>query len=340
MAEGAPSGAPQFSGTDDDAQHFTHQPPPIDGINFSSQSDAIDHASPNVEEELQPPIELRRNSQSDSRERLHRTSLSHDHAEHGGQDTSPTGSPVDPGLSSTAVPQQNSLSQTPVTPRRARFPSNAGELSRSYSAPKRSRTDAGFDGTKDDADPADAEKGPEDLNEKVPNDVVHRGWWASLRRVFKDFRDDFGKAHKDDDLQDLMGDIGLDMAIIDQVQGKTGKASKKKGHHRISSIVGASTMMARPGLGSRSGSAATIHTVPSGSTTGNTTGTATAGTSGTSTPSALKKVLGSGINPNELRKQLKEWKKKAERDPEEAKFVQAKADLAHRRTLVLLMVGC
>ncbi|CAN8105435.1 unnamed protein product [Discula destructiva] len=342
MAEGAPAGAPQFSGTDDDAQHFTHQPPPIEGLNFGSQSDAIDHASPPLNEGLQSPIELRRESGSESgsgsgsRERLHRTSLSHDDVgdDHEIRNTSPLASPPPTVADASAVPQ------TPVTPRRARFPSNAGELTRSYSAPKRRGTNLGLDGTKDEADPADAEKGVDDAaQQEVPNDTVHRGWWASFRRVFQNVSDEWGKTHQQDDVQNLMADIGLDIAFIDTVQGKTGKAGKKKkGHNRISSMVGASTMLARPGLGSRTGSAATVPTAASGTTTSDTSGTTTAVTSGTATPSALKKVLGSGINAGELRKQLKEWKKKAERDPEEAKFVQAKAELAHRRTLVLLII--
>lgn len=347
MAEGAMPGAPQFSGTEDDSQHFTHQPPPVEGINFGSQSDAIDQ--PPSHEALRPPIELRRDSDLSSTDQLHRTSITHDGDDDNlghsiGHDIAPQTSPVHPvpihahGSSPPLTP----LPSSPQTPgsapfRRARFPSDAGKLTRSYSAPKRSQTDTGLDGTSEvNLTNADPEKGSENAEDQVTNDVVHRGMWASFRRWVGDWADDFGRPHQVQDLQDVIGDIGLDIAIIEKVQGKTGKSKKKKnGHNRISSIVGASTMLARPGLGSRSGSAATVNTINSQSTTGNTT----AASSGTATPNALKKVLGSSINANELRKQLKEWKRRAEKDPEEAKFVQAKSDLAHRRTLVLLLVS-
>lgn len=340
MAEGAMPGAPQFSGTEDDSQHFTHQPPPVEGISFGSQSDAIDQTPSN--EALRPPIELRRDSETGSTERLHRTSLGHD--DHG-HDSGPAGSPVRPSPSQTpdVFPPPAPFSSPPQTPgagtpRRARFPSDAGQLTRSYSAPKRTQTDTGLDGT-NDAVPAsvDAEKGVEHPDEQVTNDVVHRGLWASFRRWMQNWADDFGRPHAVQDLQHIMGDIGLDMAIIEQVQGKSGKGRKKKkgGHNRISSIVGASTMLARPGLGSRSGSAASVYTTHSESTTGNTT----AASSGVATPNTLKKVLGSSVNANELRKHLKEWKRRAEKDPDDAEFVQAKSDLAHRRSLVLLLVS-
>lgn len=342
MAEGAMPGAPQFSGTEDDSQHFTHQPPPVEGINFGSQSEAIDR--PPSHESLRPPIELRRDSDLSSTDQLRRTGITHDDDDNVGHDIAPQASPVHPSPvhDHDASPPLTPLPSSPQTPgsapfRRARFPSDAGKLTRSYSAPKRSQTDTGLDGTSEtNLTNADPEKGTEKPEDQVPNDVVHRGTWASFRRWMRDWVDDFGRPHEAQDLQDFMGDIGLDIAIIEKVQGKTGKAKKKKGgHNRISSIVGASTMLARPGLGSRSGSAATVNTINSQSTTGNTT----AASSGTATPNALKKVLGSSINANELRKQLKEWKRRAEKDPEEAKFVQAKSDLAHRRTLVLLLVS-
>lgn len=332
-------GAPQFSGTEDDSQHFTHQPPPVEGINFGSQSDAIDQ--PQSYEALRPPVELRRDSDTSSTEHLHAVGLTYEDI---GHDIAPQASPVHPSPAHDheSSPPPTPLPSSPQTPgsaplRRARFPSDVDKLTRSYSAPKRTQTDTGLDGTSEANFPnADPEKALEKAEDQVPNDVVHRGMWASFRRWIQDWANDFGRPHEAQDIQDMIGDIGLDIAIIEKVQGKTGKTRKKKGgHNRISSIVGASTMLARPGLGSRSGSAATVNTIHSQSTTGNTT----AASSGVTTPTALKKVLGSSINANELRKQLKEWKKKAERDPEEAKFVQAKSDLAHRRTLVLLLVS-
>lgn len=338
MAEGAMPGAPQLSGTEDDSQHFTHQPPPVEGISFGSQSDAIDHAQSH--EPLQPPVELRRDSETSTPDCWHRTSASDDGSPH---DIHPLSSPLQtspvypPGSSFPALPP----SSPPRTPgglsRRARFPSDAGQLARSYSAPKRTQTDTALDETTEAALPTvDSEKGIGNRDEQVRNDVVHRGLWASFRRWVQDWADDFGSPHEVQDPKDVMGDIGLDIAIIEKVQGKKGKARKKKsGHNRVSSIVGASTMLARPGLGNRSTSTATVNTLQSGSTTGNTT----AASSGAATPNTLKKVFGSSLNANELRRQLKEWKKRAEKDPEDAKFVQAKSDLAHRRTLVLLLVS-
>lgn len=339
MAEGAMPGAPQFSGTEDDSQHFTHQPPPVEGINFGSQPDAIDHTPSH--ESLRPPIELRRDSDSSSTEHLHGTN----HVDFG-HDLAPQASPVHPSPAHDpeSSPPPVTLPSSPQTPRRARFPSDVGKLTRTYSAPKRTNTDTGLGGTTDGLDgtsegnspDVDPEKGVGNAEDQVQYDIVHRGMWVSFRRWIQDWANDFGRPHEAQDIQDMIGDIGLDIAIIERVQGKTGKARKKKnGHNRISSIVGASTMLARPGLGSRSGSAATVNTIHSQSTTGNTT----AASSGTATPNALKKVLGSSINANELRKQLNQWKKRAEKDPEEAKFVQAKSDLAHRRTLVLLLVS-
>lgn len=348
MAEGAPPGAPQFSGTDDDPQHFTHQPPPVDGINFGSQPAAIDHTGSTRINELQPPIQLRRRSESDGSERLHRARLSVDADHHRDHNTTPLASPdlPSPGadqefhfppnpVSSSSLPRTPA---TPATPRRARFPSDAGKLARRYSAPKRPRTDTGLDGTKDETDPAEAEKGADSPDQEVPNDAVHRGWWASFRRALHNLVDELGKHEKPNDLNNLMADIGLDIGVIEQIQGKTGKTGKKKGHNRISSIVGAATMLARPGMSARAGSTASVATIHSGSTTGNTTGNTTAVTSGTTTPNTLKKIFGSGINARDLRRQLQEWKKRAERNPEDAELIQAKADLAHRRSLVMLLV--
>lgn len=151
----------------------------------------------------------------------------------------------------------------------------------------------------------------------------------------KNLREELGKHEKTDDLQNLVAATGLDIDAIKKVQGKIPiKGKKKKGHKRLSSLVGASAMLIRPGIGSRAGSTASVAKIHSGNTTGNTS----AATSGAVTPNTIQKALGSGIDPRELQKQLQEWKDRCQRNPEDEELVKAKADLAHRRTVVLLLV--
>lgn len=319
MAEGAMPGAPQISGTEDDSQHFYHQPPPVEGVNFGSQPEAIDHATSN-EPILQPPEELR----PDSGDRQHW----HSHVDTGEDTDSPesplAGSPVlspVPPASPTLHGSPLALPSQPDTPRRAHFPSEPTQLTRTYSAPRRTRTDTvdatAYDGTYD--------------GEKDREPAAHRGVWQSFRNWFTSWRDDLGSPDKDQDIQDLIGDIGIDLQTIRRITGK-GKKSKKGSHARVSSLIAPSVMLARPGLGARTESTSTIQT---------TTGSTTVVGSGATTPSTLRRIFGSGVDPHDLSKALKRLKIKAAKgDSKQAKYVQAKAELAHRRNLVLLMVSC
>lgn len=304
-------GAPQISGTDEDSQHFYHQPPPVAGINFGSQTESIDYASSN-DAILRPLEELR--PDSTNHDRWLRRHLG-DHEDTGDESDAPGSE-----LGSSAVPHGSPLATPqPATPRRAHFPSDTTQLAKTYSAPRRERT--GFSSA--DGVAYDGEKDREPAR--------HRGAWQSLRRWFASWREDLGSPEREQDLQDLIGDIGIDLQTIRKVTGK-GKGRKgKHNHNRVSSLIAPSVMLARPGLGVRTESTSSVQTMASGSTT--------AMNSGTATPGTLKKLFGSGVDPHELTGALKKLKSRAGKsDTKQAKYVQAKAELAHRRNLVLLMV--
>lgn len=97
-------------------------------------------------------------------------------------------------------------------------------------------------------------------------------------------------------------------------------------------------MMARPGLGQHGGSTTTLPTSSQLATPGQpwTSGT----NSGTVTPGTPKKGY-SGVDAHEVTRQLRKLREKIAHnsDTKHAKYIQAKADLAHRRNLVLLMVS-
>lgn len=337
MAEGMTPGAPQISGTDEDPSHFHHQPPPVDGVNFGSQPDSIDHAAPQGGFRL--PEALRRGSRSRRGTRA-RSHSSRDQPRP--DDTKPPDSPAvaspllspnyptSPTHSSSEphvqTPNHHSTPPSPAipeTPRRAHFPDEPAELTRAYSAPERAPTippdlnGAGYDGEKD----------------RLP--AAHRGLWQDFRNWMADWKHDLGSPDKEQDTQDLIGDIGIDLQTIRKLMGSAGKKARQHGNHnRVSSLIAPSVMLARPGLGTRTESASTIHTLGSNTTCGS-----TAPTSGTVTPGTARKIFGVGVDPQELSKALKKIKSKvAHGDSKQAKYVQAKAELGHRRNLVLLMV--
>lgn len=103
---------------------------------------------------------------------------------------------------------------------------------------------------------------------------------------------------KEQVIQHLIGDIGIDLQTIRKITGsssaKKGKKHANHDHNRVASLIAPSVMLARPGV---------------------------------------------GVDPQELSKALKKIKSKvAHGDSKQAKYVQVKAELAHRRNLVLLMV--
>lgn len=330
-------GAPQISGTDEDPSHFYHQPPPVDGINFGSQSDSIDR--PDSQETSRIPEALRRGSRSRRGTRVR----SHSQDQAIAEDTDPPDSPVagSPILSpaspaSPVSPAHNSSPNgngptppspaNPDTPRRARFPEEPAKLTKTYSAPQRAPTIH----STINADAYDGEK------DREP--ALHRGVWQSFRNWMSAWKHDLGSPTKEQDVQDLIGDIGIDLQTIRKITGSSGKKGKKHGgnHNRVASLIAPSIMLARPGLGTRTESASTVHTLG-----GTTTNGSTAPTSGTVTPGTARKIFGVGVDPQELSKALKKIKSKVHHgDSKQAKYVQAKAELAHRRNVVLLMVSC
>lgn len=200
-----------------------------------------------------------------------------------------------------------------------------------YSAPQRERTVT--------TEPSDH---PTDLDgsvieavydgEKDRNPAAHCGIWQDIREWCSNLWSDLGAPDKQQDRQDLIGDVGIDLQIILKMTGKEKKGGKKKSHHRVSSLIAPSTMLARPGLGTRTESSSTIQTIPSRGST--------AVASGTATPETSKKLFGSGLNAQDLAKALRKLKAKAAKaDSKEAKYIQAQANLAHRRSLVVKMVS-
>lgn len=93
-------------------------------------------------------------------------------------------------------------------------------------------------------------------------------------------------------------------------------------------------MIARPGLGQHKDSSSVIPTPGHPWTHSR---TSSSDSTAASTPS--KKGY-AGVDPHEVTRRLKKLKDKLGHatDPKQAKYIQAKAELAHRRNLVLLMV--
>lgn len=307
MAEGAPPGAPSISGTEEDPSHFFHQPPPVDGVNFGSQP-------------LAPPPPL--DTHADTAGPESRT---------GSPDSSRL--PISPPIAPTRPATPVDVGPFPLSPAldlgspgspgspggrpqaRARFPSDAGKLFRTYSAPNNppesKRADSlAYDGEKD----------------QNPTTQSRRGGWQSIRSWVTQWTEGLGWPEKAQDIQDVMGDVGIDMDVMR-------KAKKKGSHKKVSSLVGSSMALVRPGLGSRTESSSTVPTTRDASASGS--GMA----SGMATPGTLRRIFGAGVDPLELQSALRKLKGKlSQRDSKQAKYVQAKAELAHRRNLVLLVV--
>lgn len=171
--------------------------------------------------------------------------------------------------------------------------------------------------------------------EKDREPAAHRGAWQSFRNWMAAWKEDLGSPTKEQDVQDIAGDIGIDLETIRKITGVPGKKGKRhSNHNRVSSLIAPSVMLARPGLGTRTESSSTVHTLGGTSTAGS-----TAPTSGTVTPGTARKIFGVGVDPQELSKALKKIRSKVHHgDSKQAKYVQAKAELAHRRNLILLMV--
>lgn len=323
-------GAPQISGTDEDSSHFFHQPPPIEGINFGSQQDSINQAGlsdTNRSTEALRSGRGRRGTRGQSPSQGEEAIA--DDTDPPDSPTADTfafspGRPASPTRSST--PAQNPTPPSPThleTPRRARFPEEPAELTKTYSAPQRAPTSlskingGAYDGEKD-REPA-----------------AHRGAWQSFRNWMTAWKEDLGSPTAEQDVQDLIGDIGIDLQTIRKIGSHSGKKGKRHSHHGLSSLIAPSVMLARPGLGTHTESSSTVPTLA-----GTATGGSTAPSSGTATPRTARKLFGVGVDPHELSKALKKFKTKvAQGDSKHAKYVQAKAELAHRRNLVLLMVS-
>lgn len=93
-------------------------------------------------------------------------------------------------------------------------------------------------------------------------------------------------------------------------------------------------MIARPGLGHHTDSSSNVHTPGRFWTHSRTSST------DSTVPNTPSKKGYAGVDPHEVTKRLKKLTDKIGRKPDskQAKYIQAKADLAHRRNLVLLMV--
>ncbi|KAL1850730.1 hypothetical protein Daus18300_012808 [Diaporthe australafricana] len=227
---------------------------------------------------------------------------------------------------------------TPKPPRRLRFPSDDGQLRQTHSAPSIGNNGDGDDGDNDGSG-SDGKK--EKGGEPDRDPAAHHGWWQSFRDWMTSFKHDFGEPERSQDVQDLMGDIGIDVQTLKSMlrSSKGGKRGRPKGHNRVSSLIAPSVMLARPGLGSRTESTSTVATTATATATAYTSAPDSgASTPGTVTPGKPWR-FGVGVDPHEVSHALKKLKSKvAKKDSPQAKYVQAKAELAHRRNVVLLMV--
>ncbi|KAK6075491.1 Uncharacterized UPF0442 protein C7D4.12c 2 [Seiridium cupressi] len=206
----------------------------------------------------------------------------------------------------TPSPPQPETGRTTPGPR-ARFPDDESQLQQVFSArpiPVASRSS-------------------QPVGEKDREPAAHRGVWQSFRNWVDGWREDFGSAQAHQDITNLIGDAGIDPQILRKI--KAG---------RVSSLVAPSLMIARPGLGAHKDSSSNIPTPGHPWTHSRSSST------DSTTPGTPSKKGYVGVDPHEVTRRLKKLKDKIghSKDPKQAKYIQAKAELAHRRNLVLLMV--
>lgn len=307
MAEEPPPGMSSKPGPDEDHSYFWPHPSPTEDLDFESQSptDALD-----ITELVEPGTSR---------------SGSPDGALEAALPVSPAESPIYPSThpnSPIAVcpPWQPELDISEIRATsahpphaRARFPSDAGELFKTYSA--RPGT-LGGDGEETDREPSSHQDSA----------------WEHFRSWLTGLREDLGWPEKQQDPQDFIGDTGIDMDIIRKSRRLKKPKPKKSMAVKVTSLAeGPSEKLpaSRPGMGQRTESSSTIPTNATTSAPG----------SGTATPGTLRRIFGAGVDPYELRGALRKLKSKlALKDSSQTKYLQAKAELAHRRNLVLSMV--
>lgn len=308
MAEGKPSEPPFPLGPDEDPSYFWPHPSPTEDVAFESQSPtyALDPT------ELNEPSTSRTGSPDENPEAALPASPTELPIYSSTNPNSPTNPPPQwpPEIEISEIP-----TASPQPPHaRARFPSDAGELFKTYSA--RPGTLVG-DGEETDREPS-----------------THRGRaWENFRSWVTGLKEDLGWPEKQQDTQDFIGDTGIDMDIIRKSRKlQKSKPKKPTAAVKVTSLEDASSEKlppSRPGIGSRTESSSTIHTNATTSAPG----------SGTATPGTLRRIFGAGVDPYELRGALRKLKSKlAQKDSSQTKYLQAKAELAHRRNLVLSMV--
>lgn len=151
-------------------------------------------------------------------------------------------------------------------------------------------------------------------NDYVPEN--RRGLWQNIKDFWTDLKDDFGPAESQRTVTNLIGDTGIDVQTLKKLRHGSG----------LSSLVGSSLLLSGPGLG-MSDSRKSSFTPSLASTE-----------TGSVTPSTLSRFQ-PGIDPKEVSKALHKLKNKIghSKETKEAKYVQAKSDLAARRTLALLL---
>ncbi|KAI1871643.1 hypothetical protein JX265_005629 [Neoarthrinium moseri] len=203
--------------------------------------------------------------------------------------------------------RDNMESSTPGP--RAHFPEDGVQLAQAYSArpiPTESHSSR-YAGEKD-REPAS-----------------HRGVWQSFRDWCESWQEDFGAPHKHQDVADIIGDAGIDPQIF----------RKMKSHGRVSSLVAPSMMLARPGLGQHTDTSTAIPTP-----TQPWMSMSRDSSPGSSTPATPSRKSHAGVDPHEVTRALRKLKEKFGNgnDSKRAKYIQAKAELAHRRNVVLLLV--
>lgn len=308
MDEEEPRGTPTTMGPEEDPSYFLPHPSSTEDETFEPQSPSYDlHAT-----ELSEPGTSRTGSPENNLEApLPTTPTELPPIPISTHPNSPTGAPTEwpPELEITEIP----LPSAQPAQARARFPSDASQLFRTYSA----RQDTlGGDGEEADRDPAS-----------------HRGRaWENFRSWVTGLKEDLGWPEKQQDTQDFIGDTGIDMDVIRKSRKLQKSKPKKPVVVKVTSLEDGSSeklTSSRPGMGSRQGSSSTIHTNATTSAPG----------SGTATPGTLRRIFGAGVDPYELRGALRKLKSKlAQKDSSQTKYLQAKAELAHRRNLVLSMV--
>jgi uncharacterized membrane protein YjjP (DUF1212 family)/uncharacterized membrane protein YjjB (DUF3815 family) len=155
------------------------------------------------------------------------------------------------------------------------------------------------------------------------NNRGNPGFWPALREYWHDLKNDFGAPDPSHEHGNFIGDTGIDVQRLRKLQQ----------HAKVSSLVGSSLLLSAPAMAHPGGSSPRPPSQGGGGGSGSNTA------SGTATPSTPWRRHEFGVDSAEVSNALHRLRQKIghARDNKESRYVQSTADLAARRSVVLLL---